>query len=769
MACFSAITTGTTWSYTDCCGELQSGFNAGFNICVDTSYAYSGIDVTASVCIQPCVSLDVTFSVTGVCENIGNGAVSIQPTGGVAPYSIQNIVPGNSSLSGASSNGPFVFTSLSGGSYTWLVSDSTTPNNQDLFVNIIVSDCFCGEAIGVVGTTCGNDNGEFFISGNSTNAPYIIEIYSGGTFYQGATANFFPWQFTNFPSGLYQATISDSGGATAQTETFLISASTQLDYGFWVVNSSNCVQNQGKLSVTGLTGQGPYTYLWSNGETGNTITGLTIGTYNVTVTDSLGCTRTKTQNIDITSSLGVGSLTAVTPTCFTSDGELTFTITGGTLPFYYSGSTGQQTFSNSRVYTLTGLTSGSYSLSVTDSDLCKAEFVGTLTAPGGFDVVSLSVVNSNCSASNGQINIVLAGTLSNNYIYSITGTTTGFQQTQVTTSQSASFQNLSNDTYLISISGTGSNCLYTTTKTITSQNKFNVSTTITGSTCGGNNGAVLIEVGTGYTSPLDYILSDGQQYLDLPFSAYTFDNLSSGVYTVTVTDGDNCSVTKTFNITGGGLIDFSLFGSNCVNGNDGSAQVVVTNGNPPFTYLWSNGNTTQSVSNLSGDTYSVTVTDSDGCDKTKYITIVCDSATVTAYSVVGVCEQLFVTTTNTKRSMTKMLNEGFLDITSGRTNCILNDAIFGASVSITGSTGWVSGSTVPFYTATTLNSVPTDSEWINTVESILNTIPEVGSVTIDLLNNQIIINSDCDGDDDPLKGAVIQIQLQITYDINCVS
>ena len=68
-----------------------------------------------------------------------------------------------------------------------------------------------------------------------------------------------------------------------------------------------------------------------------------------------------------------------------------------------------------------------------------------------------------------------------------------------------------------------------------------------------------------------------------------------------------------------------------------------------------------------------------------------------------------------------------------------------------------------------MNSVPTDSEWINTVEGILNGIPEVGSVTIDLLNNQIIINSDCDGDDDPLKGAVIKIQLQITYDINCVS
>jgi len=216
-------------------------------------------------------------------------------------------------------------------------------------------------------------------------------------------------------------------------------------------------------------------------------------------------------------------------------------------------------------------------------------------------------------------------------------------------------------------------------------------------------------------------------------------------------------------------MNYSLFGTDCVNGNDGSAEVVVTSGNPPFTYLWSNGETTPTISNLSGDTYSVTVTDSDGCAKLKYVTIICNSSTVTAYSAVSVCQNLFTTVSNTKRSMSKMLNEGFLDITSGNTNCALVTAEFFADVSITGSTGWVSGSTVPFYTATTLNSVPSDSQWITTVEGILNTIDEVGSVTIDLLNNTIIIKSNCDGDDDPLKGATISIQLQIIYDINCVS
>ena len=769
MACFSGVTTGTTWGYTDCCGVLKTGYNAGFGICLDTSQPYSGINVSASSCTVSCAELNATFSITGVCENVGNGAVSIQPSGGVAPYSIYNVVPGIPTYSGAASNGPFVFTGLTGGTYVWQINDSTSPDNQELFVNIIVSDCFCGEIYDVRGTTCNANNGSFWVSGSSTSAPYDIQIYSGNTLYSGYTAASFPYEILNLPSGLYYGSITDSGGSTAQTETVLVSASTELDYGFWVVDASFCVQNQGKLTVTGQTGVGPYTYLWSNGETTKTITGLTAGSYSVTVTDSLGCSTTKSQAVSLTPQLGLGSVTASTPSCFTSNGSLTFNITGGTLPFYYSGSTGQVKYSSSRTFELTGLTTGSYQINVTDADLCKASFGSFISPSGGFDIVDINVTNSSCSSDNGSIQIIIDGTASNNYVYSLTGTTTGVVKTKTTTAQNATFDNLSNDTYQISVSGTGSNCVYSTTKTIASSDKFTVNTNITGTTCGGDNGAIQAVVSTGYTSPLDYVLSDGQQIIDLAFSAYTFDGLSSGVYTLTVTDADNCSVTKSINVTSSSNMEYSLFGTDCVSGNDGSAEVVVTSGNPPFTYLWSNGETGSTISNLSGDTYNVTVTDSDGCAKRKSVTIVCDSNTVTAYSVVGVCNQLFETTTNTKRNMKKMLNEGFLDVTSGRTNCVLNTAEFSAVVSITGSTGWVSGDTVPFYTATTLNSVPTDSEWINTVESILNTINEVGSVTIDLLNNTIIIKSDCDGDSDPLQGARISIKLQIPYDVNCVT
>ena len=92
-------------------------------------------------------------------------------------------------------------------------------------------------------------------------------------------------------SGIYNAIVYDYGFTTANTENVVISASTPIEYGIWVVNTSTCVINTGKFAVTGLTGNGPFTIQWSDGQTGQLATGLTQGTYSVTVTDNNGCSR----------------------------------------------------------------------------------------------------------------------------------------------------------------------------------------------------------------------------------------------------------------------------------------------------------------------------------------------------------------------------------------------------------------------------------------------------------------------------------------------
>ncbi len=79
-----------------------------------------------------------------------------------------------------------------------------------------------------------------------------------------------------------------------------------------------------------------------------------------------------------------------------------------------------------------------------------------------------------------------------------------------------------------------------------------------------------------------------------------------------------------------------------------------------------------------------------------------------------------------------------------------------------------SAHTQTFYTATTLNDVPEDTDWITTIEGVLSSISEVGTYSVDVLNNNLQVKSNCNGDDDPLGGKSISIGLTITYDVYCL-
>jgi hypothetical protein len=114
-----------------------------------------------------------------------------------------------------------------------------------------------------------------------------------------------------------------------------------------------------------------------------------------------------------------------------------------------------------------------------------------------------------------------------------------------------------------------------------------------------------------------------------------------------------------------------------------------------------------------------------------------------------------------KFGLIEMLNYGFQDITTGDTTCVLNNAQFIASV--TANTSTVSGSV---YTSLSLIDVPTDEQLYGTIETLLESISGIGDVTVDYINNQIIINSDCTLNNN-LSDIGVKIELIIIYDITC--
>jgi hypothetical protein len=721
--------------------------------------------------------LNVTFTLTGECYNdiftANSGQTKLFPTGGIPPYSVEcETNPSIPSQTSIPSGGSAIFTGLSADTYTFKVTDSSGGVNDFVLVNVLVGECFDIVLTNITDTTCNNSDGSFEVSGDTSSYPLSVDLYldngAGYNFYNNYTLTTIGSYITDLPQGDYYVDVTDFGGASATTisSPVTISGSTPLTYTLVVTNNSNCGTPTGKVEVSGLT-PGSYTYLWSNGGTTDQITGLTNGTYSVTVTDVYGCQITQSAQVLNGSNFSLVSLTSTQPGCLISDGTVTVTISGGTGPFYYSGTTGESNFSASTSYTFTGVPAGTFGILIEDANLCQIITSTVLVGGGGLSSVSITEIPTNCGSSK-NVDIFANGIPPFTYYYS--GATVG-PASFVTNSTNYTIPNLPQGTYDIIVSA--GTCSYSTSLNITTTPKFVVSATTTGATCGSSNGSVLIEVGSGYTGVLDYVLSSGQSIIDVNLSSYTFNNLAAGSYIITVTDQDGCFISEEFDITTTGDFGYLLTTTNCVLGDDGTASVNVFAGEPPFTYTWSNGESTQSVTGLTGGTYSVVVTDDNGCFEEKFFTIICTSQQVTNYNIVSVCDDLFTTTVGGKRGMLEMLNEGFLEnIPVGATTCTLNEAIFSCNIQISGYSGmsqWVTSSTVPFYTGTSLNDVPSDQLWIQTIGSILNGIPEIESYEISALTNSVKIFSDCSGDEDPLRNGYIDINLEIDYDISCVN
>jgi hypothetical protein len=455
-----------------------------------------------------------------------------------------------------------------------------------------------------------------------------------------------------------------------------------------------------------------------------------------------------------------------------------FIVVDGTPPYFFSASTGQVeiTFGTSVIFT--GLTSGSYSFLVTDAGLCTIYDSVTLTTPNSFTNVAINTTNSTCSTNNGIIQVLVDNGLSTaqNLQITISGST-GIQQTGTINNSNQFFYGLTNGTYLVTVSSVG--CTYTATTTINSVDLFTVSASTTGTTCGQNNGILQASVSTGGTLPYTYTLV-GPTYnpttTNTPIS--TFTNLKYGNYTLTVQDSGSpsCSQTIPVFISNSQAVFFNLISTQPIVGNDGTITTYINSGEPPFTYIWSGGSvgsqTGSTVTELTAGTYSCTVVDASGCTLTKFTTLI-GTKKYNNYRYYNVCSDEFKDSgLVTKRNIRSMFLEGFYDLTSGDTNCIINEAVF----SIYASVGSQSAQT-EFYTSSGSTDYPTDQLWADTIINTLENFIGISAVTIDIVTNRITVSTTCDeipkGCEivpiNPLQDTQLMVKLIIDYDISCVS
>jgi hypothetical protein len=175
---------------------------------------------------------------------------------------------------------------------------------------------------------------------------------------------------------------------------------------------------------------------------------------------------------------------------------------------------------------------------------------------------------------------------------------------------------------------------------------------------------------------------------------------------------------------------------------------------------------TINIENLSADTYSLRLIDSNGTSLYRSVTVA-GNVLLSSYETYEMGSQDFTIVDGTKYGLQQLLTEGYNDLISGHTDCEFMSASFIAEVYVKplGTT-----MTDVFYTTTSLLDIPSDNLWYDSVKALILQVKGVSDVVIDEFNNQFKITSDINNSglvSGPESNINISINLNIEYDINC--
>jgi carbon monoxide dehydrogenase subunit G len=283
------------------------------------------------------------------------------------------------------------------------------------------------------------------------------------------------------------------------------------------------------------------------------------------------------------------------------------TVSGGTGPFTYDWSNDGAETPDNDPQDLNNLAAGTYTVTVTDANNCTATTSATITQPTAI-ALSVTPANSTCGSANGSINLTVSGGTPS-YTYAWSNSSTIQDPT-----------GLLAGTYTVTVTD-ANGCTKTTSATVNNTGGPSLSTTKVNVLCNGaSTGSIDLAV-SGGTGPFTYDWSnDGAETPDN--DPQDLNNLAAGTYTVTVTDANNCTATTSATITQPTAIALSVTPANSTCGSaNGSINLTVSGGTPSYTYAWSNSSTIQDPTGLLAGTYTVTVTDANGCTKTTSATV----------------------------------------------------------------------------------------------------------------------------------------------------
>ncbi len=524
------------------------------------------------------------------CNAGTNGTATVSPVGGVAPYTY---LWDNTQTTSTASN-------LMMGAYEVTVSDANSCTEilqidvlepAPIFVTLTADSLTCFEA-----------------SDGQMSADYLGGVgqatfnWSGPSAFSSTDQN-----ISGLVAGNYCVTVTDENSCT-NSLCFDVGSPAPIALTNPISTTPFCVgSDEGTATISPSGGSTPYQYLWGDGQTTATATGLISGNVGITITDANGCTNSESILVGTPPAVVLNLSSTMTSCANTNDGSALALASGGTgtsFAYQWDASTGSQTTDN-----VTALIPGNYCVTVVDNNGCSADGCIDIGSPDPVVINSAIETPLSCFGENdGQALVnVSGGSGVGTYMY-------------VWNDSNAQFQNpavfLSADTYTVTVTD-ANGCTEIASVEVTQPDTLTISTTTVDVTCfQGTNGSATVSP-TGGTMPYNYAWSDFQ-------TTETAADLTAGFYGVTVTDDNGCTALTTVSLSEpstGITLAVSQTQVACFAANEGEALVVANGGTLGYTYDWSNGANTDLAVGLDSIDYTVTVTDALGCTAEEVISI----------------------------------------------------------------------------------------------------------------------------------------------------
>ncbi len=368
-----------------------------------------------------------------------------------------------------------------------------------------------------------------------------------------------------------------------------------------------CLNPAGSITATGTAGSA-FTFTLSPGGSvlsgsPSTFTGLGGGTYSVTISSVAGCSNSATTTINTTAGLNWNNTSFVNNVCNGGAiGSINATVFGGTAPISYTLTPGTIT-NNTGLFN--GLPAATYTIQAVDFIGCSATTIITINEPSALTWNSVTTNPVLCNGqSNGSISVAASGG-SGGYNYTLNPGSVNNSNGQ--------FNNLNAGSYTIQVSDANA-CSNVTVVNISEPTLLNWSAWSSSNvTCNGYADASISATAIGGQGNLNYTLQPG----NIQNSTGVYNGLNAGIYTITATDQNACSISSVTTLTEPNALNFTSVQNtipSCVPGNDASIIVSASGGTPNYSYSIGSGNQGNgNFLNLAAGNYIVVVSDNNAC------------------------------------------------------------------------------------------------------------------------------------------------------------